>query len=89
MKESPLITVNNGRWIKVIVEIIIVLFAVAAAWATLRRDVRDNCTHINKHDTKITAMEKGQAEIKGDIRVIRTEQKYISEGIDDIKDKLE
>ena len=80
---------TNGRWLKLGVEFIILLFAIAAAWATLRVTVNGNLKDIGKQDHRITAVEKGQAEMKGDIRVIRVEQTYISDGIDDIKRSLE
>lgn len=78
----------NGKHIRIVLEVVILFFAVAVAWATLRGDVKDNVNHISNHNERITTVEQSLPEIKGDIRVILTEQKHISKGIEEIKESL-
>jgi len=86
MKEQT----NNQitRWMKIGIEISIILFAVGIAWATLRGSVKENTKDIDKHDTRIKRVEQTNAEVKADIREIKVEQKHISKGIEEIKESL-
>jgi len=58
------------------------------AWATISKSVEDNCIDIKEHEQRLKGVEQTLPKIEGDIKVIRVEQKYILEGINDIKDKL-
>ena len=78
-----------GRWLKIAIEVSILLFAVGIAWATLRGEVKDNIADIQKSEVRMTACEEDVSEVKADIREIRVEQKYISKGIDQIVKKLD
>lgn len=86
MKEQT----NNqlARWMKIGIEIGVLLFAVGIAWATLRGSVKGNTDRIEKHDFRITASAESLSEVKSDIREIKVEQKFISQGIKEIKEKL-
>lgn len=74
--------------VKIIIEIGILLFAVAVAWSTLKGRVDFNTTAIEKQDVRIATTEKGLFDVRSDIREIKIEQKYISQGIDEIKKEL-
>lgn len=74
---------NNSiiKFGKVVIEVGVLLFAVAIAWATLRGTVKENTKDIEKHDVRITHTESDVTDVKSDIRVIR----YILEGKSKIK----
>ncbi len=82
---------TNGtitKWMKIAIEVGILLFAVAVAWSTLRGRVTQNYNNIEKHDKRIVCVESDITSVKSDIREINVRQEYISEGIDEIKDKI-
>lgn len=82
---------NNQRDFKnlrIVIEIIGVALAIGIAWATLRGSVNNNMTVIEKHEARIRQCESTDMEVKSDIREIKVEQKYISKGIEEIKEKL-
>ncbi len=86
MKEQT----NNqlAKWMKIAIEICILLFAVGIAWATLRGTVKENCKDIEKHDTRITHVEEKVSDVKSDIAEIKVTQTHIGEGIKEIKARL-
>jgi len=86
MKEQT----NNQitRWMKITIEISIIIFAVGIAWTTLRGTVKQNTASIDKHSTRIEAVEEEVSDTQADIREIKVEQKYISKGIEEIKESL-
>ena len=75
-------------WTKILIEFGILIMAVGIAWATLSNDVEENADDIAKHDDRIKCVEKITSEVNADIREIKVHQKYITEGIKEIKDKL-
>ncbi|KKL84110.1 hypothetical protein LCGC14_1968020 [marine sediment metagenome] len=77
------------HWMKIAIEVGIILFAVGVAWTTLRGVTERNTKDIVKHDQRLTHVERNQSEVNADIREIRVKQKYISKGIDEIKEKLQ
>lgn len=77
-----------ARWMKIVIEVGIILFAIGIAWATLRGSVKQNNENIKNHTVRISSVEEGVSDVKSDIREIRVEQKYISKGIDEIKEKI-
>lgn len=85
MKEQ---TQNQGRFVKVFLEIAIILFAVGLAWATMKGTVIRNTKDIEKHDGRITYVEKEVSDVKADIREIKTSQKFVLEGIKEIKESI-
>ena len=76
------------KWSKIVIEISILLLAVGIAWATLRGSVDENTSDIEQHDTRIKTVEKQQSEFKADMREFKVEQKYIRQGVDEIKESL-
>lgn len=68
---------------------IVLVFAIAIAWQSLRGDVKSNSSAIDKHGERIERVEVEQTAFKADIREIKVEQKYISSGITEIKKRLE
>jgi len=86
MKEQT----NNQitRWMKIAIEVGILLFAVALAWSTIRGDVAVNTKDIGKHDIRIATFEKEHTNVKADIREIKVMQRVIGGDIKEIKESL-
>lgn len=73
---------------KILIDIAIILICGAIAWATLKGKVEQTIETVDKYEVRITATEQQVSEVKLDIREIRVEQRYIKEGINDIKKLL-
>lgn len=72
---------NNMKWLKILITLGCLLFAVAIAYATLKIEVKHNKTAIVEHEQKIAIVEKATIEQRADI-------KYIKESVKRIEDKL-
>ena len=77
MNEKTNNKISNS--IKIAVEVGILLFAVAIAWATLRGDVENNAgnietntTKLTKHSEKFDVIQEKSGNVKADIREIKT-----------------
>jgi len=77
-----------AKWMRIVLEVAIILFAAAVAWATLKTDVTRNKEDILRHENSIKMNTRGLNEVKADIREIKVEQRYISQGIDEIKKEI-
>ena len=77
---------NGGLniWIKIALWIAPILVAFGITYAR----VMENTENIKTTTIKVGKTSENVSDIKADIREIRIEQKYIKEGIDDIKKKL-
>lgn len=80
---------TNNKWLNIMIEIGIILVGVAIAWATIRVKVDQNSADVIRHEVRITQTEQQVSDVRADIREIKVEQKYISQGITDIKEKLD
>ena len=77
---------GTSKWLKIAIEVGIILFAVGLAWATLSNDVGDNEEDIKENKIKIEKVVDVQTAIVSDIRAIRLEQKHIADDVREIKD---
>ena len=73
---------------KLLIELVVIIFAVGIAWATLSGDVKRNKEVVDevKTDQKIT--DQKVSGIEGDIKSINTEIKGIGENIKEIKESV-
>jgi len=76
------------KWLKIAIEVGVILFAIAIAWGTLRGRVSRNTEEIIKHDMLITAIDREQTAIKTDLRGITVSQEFTLKGIEEIKERL-
>ena len=76
------------KWLKIAIEVGILLFAVGIAWSTLRVKVETNTKDIVKHDKRIYAAEQDIDGVNGNIIEIKTMQKVTLDNIREIKEEL-
>ena len=90
---------NSAVWLRMMIYIGSLLVAISVAWATLGGSVRVNEGDIAENKKQITivdaenkarmtVVEKDLSAIRGDVREMRVEQKYILQGLKKIEDKL-
>ena len=80
---------------KTILEIIGIVVVVVAFVLTLqfgvihnRESIDENCARINTTELKTESLKENMAVVRSDIRDIRTEQRHIADGVDEIKQTL-
>lgn len=83
--EKQLVLVRFG---KIVLEIGILLFAVALAWGTLHGQVNRNIKDIESQAIKVATVEENVSEVQGDIKAIRATQQHVLDGIGEIKAKM-
>lgn len=81
---------NNAvsSWIRIVVQIGILLIAVGIAWATLNGDVKQNTKQGDIAAKRMSVIEEGFSVIKSDIRESKIRQEYIIKSVDEIKEEL-
>lgn len=70
------------------IEVGVLLVAMAIAWGTLKGSVGFNRRDIDRNTGAIETLSKENRAIGIDIKEIKVEQKYITQGINDIKETL-
>jgi len=81
---------KNGRLriIGLIVTLAVLFAGIVGTWALYGENIEDNKIVLEKHDIRLEKTEDDMAEVKSDIKVIRVEQRYIRDGIEEIKSRL-
>jgi len=77
-----------SRITKFIIEAGIIVVAIAIAWSTLKSSVGYNRIDIDRNTRSIEALSEDSRQVTGDIREIKVEQKYIRQGIEEIKKRI-
>ena len=74
--------------IKIAISALLVVLAWGIAFGVFKEKVEDVEEKADTNRADIKAIQQTTSDTKADIREIKVEQKYIREGIDDIKKKL-
>lgn len=79
---------NSNQWLGLAIKIAVFLVIIVLAWATVRGDVEENTEDIEKHDVRLTTVEKTTVEIDKKLVRIDTRQEALIKGVEQIKTKL-
>jgi len=88
MTPTQAIQKNIGFGFKLLIELVVIIFAVGIAWATLSGDVKRNKEVVDEVKVEQKATNEKVSGIEGDIKSINTEIKGIGEDIKEIKESV-
>ncbi len=88
MTTKEAIQKHSGFGFKLLIELVVIIFAVGIAWATMRGDVKRNKEVVNEVKVNQKVDHDTISDIKGDIKSIKTELKGIGEIITEIKESV-
>ena len=88
MTTKEAIQKHSGFGFKLLIELVVIIFAVGIAWATMRGDVKRNKEVVNEVKVNQKVDHDTISDIKGDIKSIKTELKGIGENITEIKESV-
>ncbi len=88
MTTKEAIQKHSSFGFKLLIELVVIIFAVGVAWATLRGDVVRNTDDIVKAEAAQTKDHDAISEVQGDIKSINTKIGMIDENIKEIKESV-
>jgi len=88
MTPTQAIQKNIGFGFKLLIELVVIIFAVGIAWATLSGDVKRNKEVVDEVKVDQKATDQKVSSIQGDIKSINTKIGTIDDNIKEIKESV-
>jgi len=88
MTPKELVQKHSVFGFKLLIELVVIIFAVGIAWATLSGDVKRNKEVVDEVKTDQKVIDQKVSSIEGDIKSINTKIGTIDENIKEIKESV-